>query len=116
MNPVSKHTRRTSSRSEGRYGRMPSSLTGTRLGQTTLCRRQNLRLVPRRVDACRVSTFHDGEEASRGSLASIAVYGMSPIGLAAYWWLRSEELLASTPVWLLAAMLVVAGVSNLVTA
>ena len=50
------------------------------------------------------------------SLASIAVYGMSPIGLAAYWWLRSEGLIASTPLWIFATLLVVAGVTNLGTA
>src|SRR6188768_3025394 len=41
---------------------------------------------------------------------------MSPIGLGAYWWLRSEGLIASTPVWIFTALLVIAGVSNLGTA
>ncbi|HKY16405.1 MAG TPA: sensor domain-containing diguanylate cyclase [Microthrixaceae bacterium] len=59
---------------------------------------------------------HDGAEGARNSLASIAVYGMGPIVLVAYGWLRSEGLIAPTPLWLFVALLVIAGVSNLGTA
>jgi diguanylate cyclase (GGDEF)-like protein/PAS domain S-box-containing protein len=64
------------------------------------------------------ATTRRGSEPSRrkiSSIASLAVYGMSPVAIGAFLWLRSEGLIADTPLWKLVIALVVCGVANLTT-
>jgi diguanylate cyclase (GGDEF)-like protein/PAS domain S-box-containing protein len=58
-----------------------------------------------------------GEAATerRTSIASLVVYAMSPVGIAAYWYLRANDLLADTPVWLMGVFLLTASTANYVT-
>ena len=58
----------------------------------------------------------EGGGAHRSTVASLVVYGMSPVAIGAYWLLRSNDLLADTPVWVLGVLLVFAGLSNWLTA
>ncbi len=52
----------------------------------------------------------------RSTVASLVVYGMSPVAIGAYWVLRANGLLADTPVWVLGVLLVLSGISNWLTA
>lgn len=48
-------------------------------------------------------------------LASWAAYGIGPFAIAALWWLRRDGMIANTPLWVVAAMLVVGGSANFAT-
>jgi len=45
-------------------------------------------------------------------VASIAAYGVGPFAFAAMWWLRSRGLIADTPLWVFAVILVLGAVVN----
>ena len=45
-------------------------------------------------------------------LASWAAYGCGPFAIAALWWLRRDGMIADTPLWVVAVMLVVGGLAN----
>src|SRR4029079_1479772 len=51
----------------------------------------------------------------RTSRASLVVYAMSPVGIAAYWFLRSHDLIAQTPVWIMGILLLTASTANYLT-
>ena len=48
----------------------------------------------------------DGGTERRTTIASLVVYAMSPVAIGAYWFLRANDLLADTPVWLMGVFLV----------
>ena len=55
----------------------------------------------------------DAHESRR--LASFAVYAAGPVAVVAVWWLHGKGLIASTPMWVLAAIILGTGVANLAT-
>ena len=103
----------------------PNASHATTTGSVQWVERTNvLWKVPRIADATIVRsetmdpTTRTGSELPRrtmSSYASLAVYGMSPVAIAAFWWLRSAGLIADTPVWKLVIALAVCGVANFAT-
>jgi len=47
--------------------------------------------------------------------ASLAAYGVGPVAIVAFWWLRHEHLIAPTPLWVVGAVLAVGAVANFTT-
>lgn len=65
------------------------------------------------ISVASVSHIPRGRATQR--LASLAVYGTAPAAFAALWWLRTSGLIADTPLWVYAVILVAGAFANLST-